>query len=203
MIFVTSPPAYRKWSRISVCFRQCRWARASSLEVISQVQRSPVPVADRRCAASEQRDDATGFAGAAETRGMVIFMISSVLDDPVSSAASRSGIEGGAGAVVSIVTAKLPEGFEKFAGGTVEFSATRIEKLCVVLLRTDVVMANIMAPHASYCVPSATPSLYNCTKEFAGTVPVIVGVLSLVILSLVEPLFDDVESNGAAGVKTE
>ena len=107
-------------------------------------------------------------------------MISSVLDDPVSSAASRSGIEGGAGAVVSIVTAKLPEGFEKFAGGTVEFSATRIEKLCVVLLRTDVVMANSEPLPASCRVPGPHPSMYNCNKRFSGTVPVIVGVLSLV-----------------------
>ena len=52
-------------------------------------------------------------------RGVVIFVILSVLDDPLSSVARRSGTDGVAGATVSIVTESAPESADTFPATSV------------------------------------------------------------------------------------
>jgi hypothetical protein len=51
--------------------------------------------------------------------GVVSLVMLSVLKTPVSEAASRSGMEGGAGAAVSIVTGSAPEGADSFPASSV------------------------------------------------------------------------------------
>lgn len=116
-----------------------------------------------------------------EKLGVVLLVMLSVAEVPVSVAASRSGIDGAAGAVVSIMTDKAELAVETFVALSVAVAVIDL----VPDVRAEVVMV-YAPPEDAYPVPTLTPPFKIVTSEFPSAVPEKVGVVSLVMSSVLE-----------------
>ena len=129
--------------------------------------------------------------------GVVSPVMLSVLDAPVSDAVSRSGTVGAAGPLVSIVT-----------DSAADCALTLLPLLArAVMLLTPVVSTDVVIVHAplisAVAEPTTVPLASSSTISPALAVPVNVGVLTLVMLSVLEaPLSEAVVRAGALGVGT-
>src|SRR5436190_7128883 len=126
--------------------------------------------------------------------GVVTSVMSSVFELPVSLAGSRSGMEGAAGATLSIVTGKLPD-VDVLPATSVDLAL----KLCTPLARLLAGMVQLLP--VTTAVPSElVPSKSVMVVPFSQ-VPVSVGEVTLVIPSLLEtPLSLAAVSCGIDGV---
>src|SRR5215472_18508508 len=127
--------------------------------------------------------------------GVVTLVMLSVLDAPESDAAIRSGVVGAAGAVVSMVSDKAPE-------ATLTFPATSVAVALMLRtpwLRVELVMLQLPLPSAVALPIWVAPS-NSFTRLPASAVPVKVGVVTLVMLSvLAAPESDAAIRSGVVG----
>src|SRR5437870_1678345 len=104
----------------------------------------------------------------------------SVLELPLSLAAARSGTEGAAGAVVSMVTLSAAEAAEMLPAASVAVAVM----LCVPAARARAVVVSLAL--VAVRLLAWPPSLKILTLLPASAVPVKVGVVTLVMLSVLE-----------------
>ena len=104
----------------------------------------------------------------------------SVLDEPVSLAAVRSGTDN-AGGMVSIVTDNAPELALAFPAA----SEARAAMLCTPSAKALEVIVQV-PPAVAVALPTTVPPSSSSTSEPATAVPVKVGVVTLVMLSVDE-----------------
>src|SRR6266568_3822603 len=111
--------------------------------------------------------------------GALLLVMLSVLETPVSLAVFITGFEGALGAVASMLMVKAPEAAETLPAVSVAVAVM----LCVPWVGRLTVMPGLLKEAA---VPLATwvPSLKILTVLVASAVPVNVGVVSLVTLSV-------------------
>ena len=132
--------------------------------------------------------------------GVASLVTLSVLDVPVSEAVVKSGMLGAAGAVVSIVTASPVDATLTLPARSVCFAVS----VWAPLARIELVIVQLPDPSA-VAVPSTVVPLvsYKATVAPASDVPVRVGVVILVRLSVVDdPLSDATIRSGALGAAT-
>ena len=126
--------------------------------------------------------------------GVVTSVMSSVFELPVSLAGSKSGMEGTTGATLSIVTDKLPD-VDVLPATSVDLAL----KLCTPLVR--LLAGMIQLPPVTTADPSELVPSKSVTVVPFSPVPVSVGEVTLVILSLLEtPLSLAAVSCGIDGV---
>ena len=112
-----------------------------------------------------------------------------------SEAAVRSGLEGAPGADASIVTDNAEDAMLVLPAVSVAFAVMT----CAPFDRTDVAMLQLPLPSANP-VPTRVVPLYSRTVAPASAVPVKVGVVTLVMLSVLDiPLSDAAIRSGADG----
>jgi hypothetical protein len=127
--------------------------------------------------------------------GVVTLVISSVDEMPLSEVATRSGVPGAAGAVVSMVTGSTLDATPTLPAWSVAFAVI----VCVPSPRTPEVIDQRPAALAMP-EPTAVAPSNNATFEFASAVPVNIGVVTLVVLSVAEPpLSEAVARSGLPG----
>src|SRR5437879_5134243 len=138
------------------------------------------------------------FASAVPLKvGVVALVMLSVLLLPVSEAAIRSGVDGALGAVVSIVTDRAPDATLTFPAMSVTFSVAVM--LCTPCVRVDVLTDQLPEPSAVALPIWVVPS-NSLTVVFAAAVPLKVGLVTLVMLSLLEmPLSEAAMRSGVDG----
>src|SRR5947207_2296913 len=114
---------------------------------------------------------------------------------PVSEAAITSGVDG-AGAVVSIVTARAADAAFAFPAMSVAVAVM----LCAPCVRVDAVTDQLPEPSAAALPIWVVPS-NSVTVLFASAVPLKVGVVTLVMLSVpLLPLSEPTARAGADGI---
>ena len=129
--------------------------------------------------------------------GVVSLVILSVSDSPVSDPAARSGADGAAGLPVSIEIARPADAAETLPAASVAV----IVIVCAPSLSVEAVMLQLPLPSAVALPTVPATELPSVTVLPASAVPVNVGVLSLVTLSVLElPESDPLARSGAAGV---
>src|SRR5690242_10422339 len=105
----------------------------------------------------------------------------SVLNAPLSDAAARSGVDGAAGAAVSIVTDNADDATLVLPA----LSATLVVMLCEPLARVDATLLQL--PFAAVVpLPICVAPSNKVTVLPASAVPVKVGVVTLVMLSVLD-----------------
>src|SRR5439155_1255560 len=129
--------------------------------------------------------------------GVVTLVMLSVLELPLSLAAVRSGAEGAAGALVSIVMLRAPEAPDTLPAASVALAVI----LCVPVVRAVLrVIPAALAYAAAVPLPTWTPSLKSVTVLPVSAVPVKAGVVLLVMLSVLElPVSVAAVISGVAG----
>src|SRR5204863_323057 len=121
--------------------------------------------------------------------GVVSPVMLSLVDEPVSEAVSRSGLLGAAGALASITTDSALDSLL-----TSTPFLLRAVMLCVPLARADVVMVHAPEVPLAVALPFTVPSTSSSMVRFemlAGPTPEKVGVVSLVLLSVLETPVSD------------
>ena len=139
------------------------------------------------------------FASAVPVKvGVASLVILSVLEAPLSEAAIRSGADGALGAVVSIVIDKADDATLTLPAASVAFAVM----LCTPFARVELVIDQLPEPSA-VAVPIRVVPSNSVTVLFASAVPLNVGAVTLVILSVLElPLSDAAirsDADGALG----
>jgi hypothetical protein len=136
--------------------------------------------------------------------GVVSDVRLSVELEPKSDAASRSGVDGVVGAVVSIVTERVAE--PEDSGPVVPLAVARTEYVPAAnagdTVHVHVVAAAVRPEQVAIRFPGMVEVLYNLISTvFVSLVPVNVGVVSVVILSVLdEPVSDDTSRSGVDGL---
>src|SRR4051794_23270058 len=126
--------------------------------------------------------------------GVVTLVILSLPELPLSDAVARSGVEGAAGAAVSMVTASVPEAALVLPGASVGGAVM----LCDPFVRVE--LAIVQLPPVATAGPISVVPSNSVTVVPASAVPVKVGVVTLVMLSVTEmPLSDAVARSGVDG----
>jgi len=127
--------------------------------------------------------------------GVVLDVMLSVFDEPVSVPAVMSGVPGAASAVESMVTESDGEAVEVFPAGSVNFVVmTKVPSG----VRAEVVMLNAEAEHTA--VPTSEAPAYILTVSPVVQEPVKVGVVLLVTLSVDdEPVSEPAVMSGVPG----
>ena len=128
--------------------------------------------------------------------GVVSLVKLSLFDVPVSDSATKSGTEGAAGADVSMVIDILEDAASAFPAASNAFAVT--EYVPAASAEPDV---KLQSPLLSACVdPKELLPANNSTVLLASAVPVKVGVVSLVLLSVLEmPVSDEEARSGVEG----
>ena len=112
--------------------------------------------------------------------GVVTLVMPSVLDDPVSDAAVRAGVEGATGAELSIVSEVAVEATPTLPAASVAFAVM----LCVPLPSAELVMLQL--PPVATALPINVVPSNSVTVLPASAVPVKVGVVTLVMPSMLD-----------------
>ena len=131
--------------------------------------------------------------------GVVTLVMLSLFDAPVSDAGVRSGADGAAGAIVSIVTASAAEGALTLPAVSASVAVNEWLPLPSAVL----VMLQV-PPAVATALPTGVVPSSNVTVLPAGAEPVKVGVVTLVTLSVFDAPVSDAGvrsgAEGAAGV---
>jgi hypothetical protein len=129
--------------------------------------------------------------------GVVSFVILSVPDNPVSEPVVISGAEGADGADKSKMMLSPADAELVLPAASVAFTVT----VCAPVPSTDAVMLQLPLPSAAAMPSTVVPSVsYSVTALPASVVPVKIGVVSFVILSVLEvPVSEPAVISGAAG----
>ena len=113
--------------------------------------------------------------------GVLSLVLLSVLDEPVSLDAKRSGVPLAAGEVVSMVTESVEESLETLPAGSVCFAFTRYTPSVV---SAELVIETVDEAHVP--VPRTVAPDWRLTEAPVSQLTVKVGVLSLVTLSVLK-----------------
>ena len=181
----------------SVALAVMVWAPADRAEVVMVQLPEPSAVPEPIRVVPSLSYSLTVALASAVPLKVVVLVILSVLEMPVS--VSRLGALGAFGAVVSMVMAR-----------PVEATLVSLPTVALAVMvwapadRAEVVMVQSPEPSAVPEPISVVPSVsYSLTVALAGAVPVKVGVVSLVVLSVLEaPLSVSAVMSGALGAAT-
>jgi hypothetical protein len=128
--------------------------------------------------------------------GVVMLVRSSLLDDPESLAEDRSGVEGAAGEVVSIVTDKADDATDVFPAASVALAVIELTPSGSALTA----IVQLPLPSAVPVPINVEPARKSFTTAFASAVPLNVGVVLLVMLSVFDvPVSDAAARSGVEG----
>ena len=185
---------------VSVAVAVRLWVPSPSVSVV-MLQTPVVPSAVAVPTAPSMSDVTSTVLPASavpEIVGVVSLVLSSSSALPVSLSASRSGVLGAAGAVVSMVTARVLDAVLWLPAASVDVAV----RLWTVSARAPVVIDQFPETSA-VVVPSDVEPESSSIDVSASAVPLIVGVSSLVILSLSLPVSLAVARSGIAGAAGE